>query len=158
MKNSIIKSINFLKVHTGIMFAIRLILIIALVASLFYKDWIVLFVSSLALLLTFSVSFLEKRYSIKIPIEFELALVLFIFASLFLGEVRGYYTKFWWWDLVLHSGFAIAVSLIGFIILYGLYESKKIGQSPFIVALFTFFFALGTGALWEIMSCTRWTV
>src|SRR5690606_33122392 len=47
---------------------------------------------------------LGSRFRVRIPSEFELLAVVFIYGSLFLGEVHGYYARFWWWDVVLHVG------------------------------------------------------
>jgi len=61
----------------------------------------------------------ERGYKIYLPVEFEIIIIVFLYATLFLGEVHGYYDKFWWWDLVLHTSSALA---FGFMILYVLYK------------------------------------
>ena len=80
----------------------------------------------------------------------EILTILFIYASIFLGEVKGYYTRFWWWDTLLHTTFGIALGFVGFMILYVLYKGNKIKASPILVAFFSFCFALALGALWEV--------
>ena len=44
----------------------------------------------------------------------ELA-IIFVFAALFLGEVRSYYVRFWWWDIVVGgaSGLLPAIGVLG---------------------------------------------
>ena len=86
------------------------------------------------------------------PPEFELLVIIFVFASLFLGEVRGYYVRFWWWDLALHSGSALLLGMFSFMLVYVLNEERHIElhMKAGFAAFFSFTFALGVGALWEI--------
>lgn len=135
--------------HVTVLF-IRLTLVIAGASAVVNFRWMILFVSIAVFSLTFLPAIFERRYKIDLPIEFELIAVVFIYASLFLGEVHGYYTRFWWWDIILHSGSAVALGFIGFTILYVLHKNDKLKGSAGLIALFSFFFALGIGALWEI--------
>ena len=75
---------------------------------------------------------------------------MFIYASVFLGEVKGYYTRFWWWDSVLHAFSGLGLGFVGFLILYVLYKTGKFKANPKLIVLFSFCFALALGALWEI--------
>jgi hypothetical protein len=78
--------------------------------------------------------------------------VIFIYMSLFLGEVQNFYIRFWWWDLVLHSGAGFLVGITGFLLVYVMNQNKKIDMhlTPTFIAVFAFMFALGFGSLWEI--------
>ncbi|MEX0932965.1 MAG: hypothetical protein WDZ77_02600 [Candidatus Pacearchaeota archaeon] len=138
------------KINYSILFFIRISLIIAIVSSIFTQRWTILFVAIITLLLTFLPKLFEARYKINLPLEFEVIIIAFIYATLFLGEAHGYYVKFWWWDAILHTGSAIVFGFIGFLILYVLHKGDKIKASPSIIAFFAFFFAMGIGALWEI--------
>jgi uncharacterized membrane protein YjdF len=95
---------------------------------------------------------MSRRLSVEIPSEIELVAVLFIFATLFLGEVRDYYQRFWWWDVILHTSSGLLLGMLGFMIVYVLNEDRQVDlhMRPAFVALFAFFFALGLGALWEV--------
>ena len=151
MKKKIISSNRVYLVITNL---IRLFIIIALVGAVLEKDWTILFISILVLALTFLPSLIEKNYKIHLPVEFELVIIIFIYASLFLGEVKSYYTIFWWWDLILHAGSGIAFGFIGFLILYVLYKSGKIKANPSTIAMFSFSFGLAIGTMWEIFEFT----
>ena len=96
--------------------------------------------------------FLAKLFRVFIPPEFVLLAIAFVFASLFLGEVHGYYSRFWWWDIALHSGSGFLLGIIGFLLVHVLNETEDIGvhMNPGFVAFFAFLFAVGMGALWEI--------
>ena len=142
------------KIHLFIAVIILLSLSIAIIISIFQADWWVLFVSICALILTLSPTLLEWRYKIDIPEELEIATIVFIYATLFLGEAYGFYTKIWWWDLVLHLGSGVSLGLIGFIILFILDKKSHIKASPYVLVLLAFCFALAIGALWEIFEFT----
>lgn len=103
-------------------------------------------------LITFLPVMLGNRFQVRIPSEFELLSVILIYASFFLGEVHGYYVKFWWWDLVLHASSGFLLGILGFLLVYVLNEKKEIDLdlNPGFVAFFAFVFALALGALWEI--------
>lgn len=93
-----------------------------------------------------------RRLPVELPSEMQILAVLFIFASLFLGEVRDYYERLWWWDIALHLTAGLLLGLLGFLVVYILNENESVDfrMPPGFVALFAFFFAVGIGALWEI--------
>jgi hypothetical protein len=95
---------------------------------------------------------LGSRFRVRIPSEFELLAVVFIYGSLFLGEVHGYYARFWWWDVVLHVGSGFLNGIFGFVLVYVLNQNDRIEMhlKPGFVAFFAFLFAIGLGTLWEI--------
>ena len=95
---------------------------------------------------------LRRRVNVEIPSEIQIAAALFIFATLFLGEVRDYYERIWWWDLALHGSAGLLLGLLGFLVVYALNESRNVELSmrPSFVALFAFLFSLGIGTVWEI--------
>ncbi len=104
------------------------------------------------LFMTFLPVTLGNRFQVRIPHEFETLAVLFVYLSLFLGEVQGYYLRFWWWDLVLHAGSGFLLGIVGFLLVYVLNEKEDVEldlQAKF-VAFFAFIFAIGMGAIWEI--------
>ena len=67
-----------------------------------------------------------RRFRILIPPEFEALAVVFIYASLFLGEVQGYYVRFWWWDVLLHTGSGFLLGITGFLLVHILNEHDDI--------------------------------
>jgi len=87
-----------------------------------------------------------------IPIGVQVCIALFVFASLFLGEVRDYYERIWWWDLALHGSAGLLLGFLGFLIVYILHADKAVDlhMKPSFLALFAFFFGIGIGAGWEI--------
>lgn len=106
----------------------------------------------LILIITFLPTALDKHFQVKIPYEFESLAVLFIYLSLFLGEVHGYYLKYWWWDSALHLGSGLLLGILGFLLVYVMNEKRgsELGLKPAFMAIFAFMFAMGIAALWEI--------
>ncbi|MBN1792692.1 hypothetical protein JW826_03340 [Candidatus Woesearchaeota archaeon] len=142
------------KAQVGFSYFLRGTLVVAMIVAIMNKSWPILFSSSLILFLTFLPQMFEKKYKIQIPDEFELGIIIFIYATLFLGEIMGYYRKYAWWDIVIHAGAGMALGFAGFMILYTLYHKNKIRTKPAWMSAFSFFFALGIGALWEIFEFT----
>jgi uncharacterized membrane protein YjdF len=139
-------------IHKRLAYALQSILIIGLIAEIWSQQWFNAVITSGIILITFSPILLEKKLHVYIPPEFVLLSIGFVFASLFLGEVHGYYTRFWWWDIALHTSSGVLLGIVGFLLVHVLNETEKIGvyMKPGFVAFFAFLFAVGIGALWEI--------
>ncbi len=129
---------------------VRISLVVSIVLGVFNLEWFIVFVSGMVFILTFLPGAFEKRYKINLPIEFAILTVLFIYASLFLGEAHCFYTRFFWWDILLHFGSAVALGFVGFTILYVMNKSTKIELGPAVLCVFAFCFAMTIGVLWEI--------
>ncbi|HSR01700.1 MAG TPA: hypothetical protein VLM20_02825 [Methylophilaceae bacterium] len=139
-------------IHKRLAYALQSILIVGLLAEIWSQQWFNAVITSAIILITFSPVLLEKKLHVYIPPEFVLLSIGFVFASLFLGEVHGYYTRYWWWDIALHTGSGVLLGIVGFLLVHVLNETEKIGvyMKPSFVAFFAFLFAVGVGALWEI--------
>ncbi|MCA1733908.1 MAG: hypothetical protein LC732_09930, partial [Acidobacteria bacterium] len=68
------------------------------------------------------------------------------------GNVRGFYERFWWWDLVLHAASGFLLGIFGFLLVWVLNQKEDIElhMNPAFIALFAFMFSVGLGAVWEI--------
>ncbi|QLC26851.1 hypothetical protein HFP57_07260 [Parasphingopyxis algicola] len=113
-------------------------------------NWTTLFIASVTLALTFLPIVFQSWSGIRIPNAFTGAIVFFLVATLFLGEVGDFYERFWWWDVVLHTGSAIGFGMIGTILILMLLGADRMTGSPRLVALFAFVFGIAIGAVWEI--------
>lgn len=147
----VIKKIFSIKtIYATIALLIIASLTFAILRAIFNKNWIVLFVSVIVLILTSVPILIRKKTKLRIPLEIELLTVIFIYATLFLGEVHGFYERFPWWDILLHAGSAIVFGFIGFTILYLMYSRHEVNAKPLAIAIFSFSFAIAIGAIWEI--------
>ena len=142
------------KIQWSISQVLRASLVFAFIEALISHNWLGAFVSILTLALTFVPALIEHNYRIYLPVELEFLTVVFVYASMFLGESYRYFSRFWWWDVVLHASSGLAIGMIGFLVLFILYRRHRIAASPLLIAVFAFSFALAIGALWEIFEFT----
>ncbi|GAB6100108.1 membrane protein [Halanaerocella petrolearia] len=140
------------KLHRVLVSLFRLLLIGAIIGNVLTQNWLNLFTSLLTLLLTYLPFLLAEKNHIYLPSGFQIIILLFIFASLYLGELKEYYLKFWWWDLMLHTLSGIILGFIGFVLVYFFSQEDEINVilSPLFITIFSFTFALSVGVLWEI--------
>lgn len=125
----------------------------AVVAMIQYR-WSLAFVA-LATLSLSMVPVLAARWAeIKVPRGFVTAVVMFVGATLFLGEVFGFYERFWWWDIAMHGGSAIGFGLVGFVLVFMMFQGDRFAAPHFAIAFFAFCFAVSIGAMWEIFEFT----
>lgn len=147
---------NSSKIYLAV--ALQIILVGGAFGAFWQHQWFMGVIITGILLLTLLPALLAKQFKVEIPGEFQLAIIIFVFASLFLGEVHDYYNKIWWWDIVLHTCSGFLLGIVGFLLVYILNETDQISQrrdtgfnmKPGFVAFFAFTFAVALGALWEI--------
>ncbi len=115
------------------------------------SDYILMFIQCLAaagvLLLP---SLLQHKFRIEIPNLMTIILVLFVFAAVYLGEVRSFYYRFAFWDKLLHTFSGVMLGAASFSVLQILHDTEKIRLRASLIALFAFCFAMAAGAVWEI--------
>ena len=133
-----------------VMSFIRLILIIAFVSALYSNRRLVLTMSVLALVITFLPVILNSLFKIKVPGEFEIIVLFFIYGIFYFGEVKGVFSEIWWWDISLNLLSAGVLGFIGLAVFYTLHKDKILNTSPQLIAILSFCFAFSVGALVEI--------
>ena len=140
------------RIHRGIVFAVAFVMTIEAVAMLRDAEWMNAFLVMTIMLVILAPTLLHRHLPVNIPAEFQVLALLFSFAALFLGEVRSYYQRIWWWDLALHASSGLLLGILGFLLVYILNESRRVDihMRPRFVALFAFLFAVAVGAIWEI--------
>lgn len=123
---------------------------IVAIGAVFASQWLTAVTGAAVLLISFLPAMIERELRLHLPIEFSLIVNFFLYASFALGEVRDFYQRIWWWDLLLHSISAIVIGLIGFLIIYVFHMTRRVEIAPVYIAVGTFCFALALGTLWEI--------
>jgi hypothetical protein len=129
---------------------IRVSIIILMITSAYSRDWTIFFLSALVLFLTFFPKMVKRKWKLELPSELEILIVLLLYTGVILGDIKGYYLKFWWWDILLHGVGGLALGFTGFLMMFTLYELHKVKANPGVVVFFSFCFAMAAGALWEI--------
>ncbi|MGK2906208.1 MAG: hypothetical protein ACSLFH_07685 [Desulfuromonadales bacterium] len=139
-------------IHKRLTIILQGILAIGAGLAFWEQQWLTASTTVAIILITMTPFVMGKRFQVFIPPEFECLATVFVFGSLFLGEVRGYYLRFWWWDLALHTASGVLLGIVGFLLVYVLNEKEEIQihMAPGFVALFAFLFGMGIGTLWEI--------
>lgn len=110
----------------------------------------VVFVTVAALILTFLPGHLAQRVGLRLPQSFLAAIALFVLASLYLGEVHDFYHRLWWWDLALHMGSAAGFGVLGFLLVFMLFEGDRYAAPPWAIGALSFCLAITVGTLWEV--------
>lgn len=146
------RKFNTIKVERWMRYVFILLSAMATVYNFIAQQWEVFFSAVLTLILFTLPSLFMKHTKIRIPAIFQIVILLFIFASMYLGEIYHYFYRYRWWDTMLHANSAIILAYIGFILIYTLNRNKRmhVRLSPLFMALFSFCFALAGGSLWEI--------
>lgn len=95
--------------------------------------------------------FLHERISIRVPAGMMFMYAIFLYCSIYLGEVRSFYYHIPHWDTILHtfSGGMLGALGFSFITILNGTEKVPVNLSPIFVGFFAFCFAVTLGAIWE---------
>lgn len=174
--NNLAKEDNFTKIQQSVFWLINICFLFAVIciltrissarpgnaptenqAHLYQNDLFVLLLQTLAgLILNLLPAIVKKLYQDIFPNWLYLTYSLFIFSAIFLGNVRFFYDKYFWWDSFLHLFSSILITFTGFYLIAVINSNNEIHLilSPFFCALFSFCFALAAGVFWEIYEYT----
>jgi len=141
-----------LRVHAWTIYLLEAVMAVELGLVLLNQQWFLGFLVAAIMIATIAPVLLGRYFRVFIPPEFQILAIVFVFAALFLGEIREFYTRIWWWDIALHASSGLLLGIFGFLLVYMLNETANVELSmkPRFVALFAFLFAVALGALWEI--------
>ena len=117
------------------------------------SDYVLMLIQCLlGIVALFIPSMISKKWKITIPSTMYIIYVIFLYAAIFLGEVRDFYYRIPHWDTILHTFSGAALGALGFSVVSLLNKQEKlnVNLSPFFVSLFSFCFAITMGAMWEI--------
>ena len=134
----------------AVVLIIQFILVVQALTGVLTQTWSAVFVAVATLALTFLPGRFAGYLGIKLPPSFLSAIVIFIFAALFLGEVADFYERFWWWDVALHFTSALSFGLVGFLLIFMLFEGNRYAAPPWALATLAFCVGLSIGTLWEV--------
>ncbi|HYE23429.1 MAG TPA: hypothetical protein VEA92_03230 [Candidatus Paceibacterota bacterium] len=129
-------------------------LVPAIIGAVMAENWQSAFLAAVTVVFILLPLPLQAKTGVYVPRIFSIALALFVYATLFLGEANRFYYDVWWWDVMLHSGSAFAFGLLGLIVLMLSVSKQTIRAKPIVLSLFAFSFSLMIGVLWEVFEFT----
>lgn len=99
---------------------------------------------------------LRKRFLLNIPLVLVVAVAVFAFTALILGDGLNFYGKYPWWDSLLHLISGVVLSFIALWVVHVVMPDsyKTVFRNKFFLALYLLMFTLSAGALWEICEYT----
>ena len=136
-----------LRNHPYISQIIWIVLLVAMLAALATARWSLAFVSLVTLTLSLLPVLAAGQVGIRLPVRFVAGIVLFVFATIFLGEALDFYNRFWWWDIALHGGSAVGFGLIGFLFIFMLFEGNRYAAPAWAVGFMSYCFAVTIGVI-----------
>jgi hypothetical protein len=126
------------------------VLAVALIVALVTARWSLAFVSVATLVLSLLPGIVVRRLGVRLPVSFFAIINVFVFSTIFLGEAFDFYERYWWWDVLLHGGSAVAFGIIGLLFALFLFEGDRYAAPPWALALIAFTFAVFIGVGWEV--------
>lgn len=144
------------KVSVGILVAFEIYLGVLEILYITSGQWpifILTFMVMLSLTLPWIVTWAAKRIKVDLPSSFQIITFAFIVLAQYLGELKGFYQLFWWWDLLLHTIFGSYAVVVALQLINGTITKHrkvtikryKLGKS-----IFAFSIAIALGTLWEL--------
>ncbi len=84
------------RIDRWISLLLKIILAVGAVLEAMQGNWLNAVATTGVIIAAFFPMVVGYRFHVRIPAEFELLAVIFVYASLYLGELHGYYIKYWW--------------------------------------------------------------
>ena len=141
---------------TMVYILLRTSVVLVMLAQIFNRNFENVFLCVLTLILFMLPSTLERKLDLDLPNTLEIIILLFIFASEILGELKCYFITYPHWDSMLHTTTGFLCAATGFALIDILNRNSRIKfqLSPVYVALAAFCFSMTVGVLWEFFEFT----
>lgn len=99
---------------------------------------------------------LRKRFLLNVPLVLTVAIAVFAFTAMVLGDGLNFYGRYPWWDSLLHLFSGGILSFVGLWVVHILLSDadKVVFSNKYFLALFLLMFSLSCGAMWEICEYT----
>ncbi len=139
------------KVPAYIRLLVMAFALIAMIVAIFNSAWDIFANSMLGIVILILTFVPPPQRKVYFPPEFMIFIYLFIFASMFCGEVLHFYYLFSIWDLIVHFTSAPFIGYAGFLMVYTKNKDVNIHLkiSPLFIALYAFCFSMMIGVAWE---------
>lgn len=108
--------------------------------------------SIVCIALPFIITYIANKKKLLLPPSFNLISVMFLFSAMYLGEINNFYTRYPWWDLLLHAVFGSYAVTVSLYVIHGIIRREiEVSKNRFVMfsAIFAFSFAVALGTIWE---------
>ena len=115
-------------------------------------DWVSAAAAGLTIILLLLPPLLEKLLKITLPNSYKYIYLVFIIASMYLGELHSFFYRIVWWDIMLHTASAMMLAYLTWLLAYVINHDADLDKKvrPFFIALFVFCVPVALGAIWEM--------
>ena len=154
------KAKKMINKNTKLAYILAVIIGLILIVSAIYdiqggnrSNFYLYLIISLSITLPFIITYICNNKKINLPKSFQSTTLIIIFLAQYFGEIRKFYLRIWWWDLLIH---AISGSYLVIIAINSMKNIIRKEQNVsnkrylFITLLFSFNFSITLGTLWEI--------
>lgn len=144
------------KLSIGIAILFEIILILTAIVSIATSQWKNVALTLLAmvcLIIPFLITRIANLKNLLLPSSFQTIMLIFIVLAQYLGELKKFYSLFWWWDLFLHAIFGSFAVIIALHLIKGIFRKEpETSEQRFLLftVVFAFSFAISLGTLWEM--------
>ncbi len=108
--------------------------------------------SIVCIALPFIITYIANKKKLLLPPSFNLISVIFLFSAMYLGEINNFYTRYPWWDLLLHAVFGSYAVTVSLHVIRGIIRREiEVSKNRFVMfsAIFAFSFSVALGTIWE---------
>jgi len=131
-------------------YLLKAVLMLAAIYALISQNYFLIFSAIIAIAASLMPAVFERQWHLILPIELELVITGFITTHLIFGEIGGFYAKYWWFDLLLHTSSGFIFGIIGFVWAYMFFYTNRVKAQPVFIVAFAVSLAIAAGAVWEI--------
>lgn len=138
---------DYKKSLNGIIFTI---LTVSAGSALISQNWSNLIVIVMTIVFSLVPLYLYRKFQIRISSRLRVGIIVFLFSTLFLGEVNHFYDTYHWWDAALHFSAGLGLTIFGFVLLKEIYAQSELRSTPAMSSFFAFCFTAMASVVWEI--------
>ena len=145
------KNVHANKLSFAIYTTMSLVTVAVIVLTALNRQFESTFTAVISLILFLLPTFVEKSFRVQIPTALEMIAVLFVFCANILGEIGAFYTRFPFWDDMLHytSGFIFAAFGFALVGIFNRNSRFDFHLSPIFLSVVALCFAVTVGVVWE---------
>ena len=135
---------------------LEIFLLATIMLNIIFKQWNglnFLILAIVCITFPFIITSIANKKNIELPSNFQLISIMFIVLTIYFGEFKKFYVRFWWWDLFIHSIFGSYAVLIALKLNQGIItNTKETTKKRFLVfkLMSAFNFSIALGTMWEV--------